>query len=164
VFADVGPFRPEVYGIGSDVEMWLRIVRRHPVAILDERLIRYRKGRHQWSARYMHERTEPEAFFGVLDEYLGMDGWLEKLAPGDLTEYAFHRGDDATFRAANLVRKGDAERALALLRAYPFPWSTLRAGPRRRKLRNIALRTIIRAGIAMRARQPLTFFLERIGP
>lgn len=164
VFESVGGFRPEVYAIGTDLEMWLRIARHHPVAILDERLIRYRKGRQQWSARYQHERTEPDRFFQVMDEYLAYDGARERLTAGDLTEYAFHRADDATFRAANLVRKGDASGARALLEAHPFPWRTLLAGRPRRKLRNLVLRSMIHAGVALRAVQPLSTVLSHIGP
>lgn len=164
VLADVGPFRPDVYGIATDLEMYLRIARRHPVAILDERLIRYRKGRHQWSARYQHERTDADRFFQVMDEYLTTHGWRDRLTAGDLVEYEFHRADDATFRAANLVRRGDAAGALALLGAHPFPWRTLLAGRPRRKLRNLVLRTMIRGGVVLRAVHPLTSVLERIGP
>jgi glycosyltransferase involved in cell wall biosynthesis len=164
VFQSVGPFRPERYDIGTDLEMWLRLVRRHPIAVLDERLFRYRRGPHQWSSRYLVGRTEPEAFFYVMDEYSSMDGWSAMVSPADLAEYEFHRGDDATFRAGNLVRQGKPADALALLSAHPFPFRTLLAGPSRRKLRNLVLRGMIRAGVALRAARPLTFVLERIGP
>ena len=165
VFRDVGPFRPEIYGIGSDLEMYVRIARQYPVAILDERLIRYRKGRHQWSARYRHERVEQDCFFHVMDEVLARDGWREKLSAADLIEYEFHRGDDATFRAANLVQKGDLGRARDLLRRHPLPWRTfLMADLRRRKARTFALRAMIRGGLALHATQPLTQVLARLGP
>jgi hypothetical protein len=164
VFDAVGPFRPEQYDIGTDLEMWLRVVRHSPIAIIDERLIRYRRGPHQWSSRYLDGRTEREAYFRVMDEYLDMDGWREKLSSADLVEHRFHDIDDATFRAANLVRKGDAAGAMALLSANPFPWRTLLASGRRRKVRNLALRTMIRGGVALRAVQPLSFVLGRLGP
>jgi glycosyltransferase involved in cell wall biosynthesis len=164
VLQAVGPFRPERYGIATDLEMWLRVARHFPIAILNERLVRYRRGPHQWSARYLNARTEPEAFFHVMDEYLAIDNWRDKLSREDLVEYAFHRGDDATFRAANLVRRGDAAAAMALLRAHPFPWRSLLAGYPRRKVRNLILRTMIRGGVALGAAHPLAAVLERIGP
>jgi glycosyltransferase involved in cell wall biosynthesis len=164
VFQAAGPFRPERYGIATDVEMWLRVARHCPIAVIDERLIRYRRGPHQWSSRYLDRRTELEAFFPVMDEYVAMDRWSEKLPAGDMTEYEFHRCDDATFRAANLVRLGRGADALALLRAHPFPPRTLLAGRTRRKIRNVVLRTMIRGGVALGAARPLTFVLERIGP
>ncbi len=164
VFEAVGPFRPETYGIGADLEMWLRIAREYPLAILDERLIRYRKGRYQWSARYREGRTEPDRFFQVIEEYLARDSWREKLTSEDLQEYAFHQADDAAFRAANLIRNGDLTGAQALLAAFRFPWRTLLVAPRRRKVRHLVLRTLLRIGMALGAARPLTLLLERIGP
>jgi hypothetical protein len=164
VFRTVGPFRPERYDIGTDLEMWLRLVRSYPIAIIDERLFRYRRGPHQWSSRYLVGRTEPDVFFRVMDEYLAMDGWADKLTAGDLAEYEFHRGDDATLCAANLVRQGTPDAALAMLRAHPFPVRTLLAGHLRRKVRNLVLRAMIRGGVALRASRSLSFVLERIGP
>lgn len=164
VFDAVGGFRPDRYGIATDLEMWLRISRRHPVAILDDRLFRYRRGAHQWSARYMDSRIEADDYFLVMDEYIAADGWGERLTAGDRAEHAFHRGDDATYCAANLVRRGDPNGALERLRAHPFPWRTLLAGHPRRKLRNLVLRTMIRAGVALGAMRPLRLVLERIGP
>jgi glycosyltransferase involved in cell wall biosynthesis len=164
VFQAAGAFRPERYGIATDVEMWLRVARHCRIAVIDERLIRYRRGPHQWSSRYLDRRTELEAFFPVMDEYVAMDGWADKLPPGDMTEYEFHRSDDATFRAANLVRQGRGADALALLRAHPFPFRTLLAGGTRRKVRNVVLRSMIRGGVAVGAARPLTFVLERLGP
>jgi GT2 family glycosyltransferase len=163
VLESVGLFDPETYGIGADLEMWLRIARRFPVAILNERLMRYRVGKHQWSARDRHLRTEPDRYFSVMDHYLEQDGWLKRLSPGDSIEYAFHRCDDDTFRAANLVVLGDLAGAKELLRR-PYPWHTLRNGIRRRKLRLLALRALLFAGLGLGAARPLAKILRHIGP
>ncbi len=163
VLESVGLFDPETYGIGADLEMWLRIARRFPVAILNERLMRYRVGKHQWSARDRHLRTEPDRYFSVMDHYLEEDEWLKRLSPSDLSEYAFHRCDDDTFRAANLVILGDAAGARELL-ARPFPWHTLRNGIRRRKLRLIVLRSLLLGALSLGAARPLARLLRHIGP
>lgn len=162
VLEAVGPFDPETYEIGSDLEMWLRIVRQFPVAILNERLMRYRVGRGQWSARYNHLRTERDWAFLVMDHYLEKDGWLQKLSRADLAEYVFHRCDDETFRAANLVILGDIAGARKLLQR-PYPWRTLLSGIRRRKLRLLVLRALIFGGISLGAGRTLARFLRRIG-
>lgn len=164
VFQALGGFRPERYGIATDLEMWLRISRHHPVAIVDARLFRYRRGPHQWSARYMNSRVEADAYFLVMDEYIAAQDWGRHLTAGDRAEYEFHRGDDATYRAANLVCRDEPARALELIREHPFPWRTLLAGYQRRKLRNLVLRTMIRTGVALGAVRPLSVVLERIGP
>lgn len=154
----VGLFNPEKYGIGADLEMWIRILRKFPVGILNERLMRYRVGRNQWSNRYNYLRTDPEASFFVLDDYLEQDQWLQRLSPTDLVEYTFHRCDDNTFRAANWVIRGNTPNALELLK-QPYPWRTLLTNIQRRKLRVLLLRMLIYSGLTLGAVRPLARFL-----
>jgi glycosyltransferase involved in cell wall biosynthesis len=156
----VGLFDAETFDIAADLDLWIRIARRYPVGILDERLMSYRFGDSRWSNRYRRLRTEPELFFPIMDRYLEVDGWRSKLGPDDLTEYAFHRCDDETFRAANFVIRGDPAAARALL-AHPYPWRTLAIALRRRKLRVLLLRWLLRAGLALRASRLLSRLLIR---
>jgi len=158
VWEAVGPFNPEGFGIGSDLEMWLRIVRCFPVAILNEHLMRYRVRTQNWSARDRRLRTVTECTFPVLDHYLELDGWDRKLEARDRTEYAFHRADDETERAANLVLLGDVPSARKLLRR-PFPWRTFVNGVRRRKVRVVLLRAIMIAWLDLGLRKPLARLL-----
>ncbi len=163
VFEAVGPFAPETWDIGTDLEMWFRIVRRFPVAILNERLIRYRVSRTNWSARYNNLRTTPDWTFPVIEHYLQKDGWVGKLTAADLAEYAFHRCDDDTFCAANLLLRGDVNAARKLLDNRPYPWRTLLNGIRRRKLRLLVLRSVLYVGLGLRLYRPLAGLLKRIG-
>jgi hypothetical protein len=89
-----------------------------------------------------------------MDHYLTADDWVDRLTPRDLTEYAFHRCDDETFRAANLIIQGDAVRARELL-GRPYPLRCLVAHLRRRKLRVLLLRLVMHA--ALRAGTTRTF-------
>jgi GT2 family glycosyltransferase len=163
VLEAVGFFKPETYDIGADLEMWLRIVRKFPIAILNERLMRYRVGTWQWSSRYRKLRTEPDLYFAVMDHYLEQDGWKQKLSSDDLVEYEFHRCDDDTYRAVNCVLLGETERARELLKR-PYPWPTLRNGIKRRKVRLLALRALVKCGLALGAARPMAQLLRRIGP
>lgn len=147
VLNEVGLFDAKTYDIVADLEMWLRIVRRYPIGILNERLMRYRHGQAQWTSRYNYLRTEPDLFFFAMDHYLKKDGWVDKLTPTDLTEYAFHRCDDETFMAANWIIKGSPAEARQLL-SHPYPWRTVFANIRRRKLRVLCLRMLMRLGLA----------------
>lgn len=164
VLDTVGYFAPERWGIAADAEMWLRIARRFRIAILDEPLIGYRKGRHQWSARYRRLRTERDRLFAVIDHYMGEDGWRDRLRPEDLTEYEFQQCDDDTYRAANFLIQGDAGAARQLLRTRAYPWRTLLAGIRRRKVRLLALRAAMLGSLSLGAKRPLAHVLQRIGP
>ncbi len=150
VFSRVGLFNTSDFDIASDLEMWLRILTAFKVAILDEPLMRYRSDPSQVSARYNHLRTKEEDFFMIIERYLTVDHMIEKMDPGSLTEYAFHRCDDRTFRAANLLIRREAAGARELLRG-PFPWRTFTVSVRRRKLRVLLLRALMRGGLALNA-------------
>jgi glycosyltransferase involved in cell wall biosynthesis len=164
VFESVGPFRPETYDIVSDLEMWLRIARQRPIAILNERLLRYRKSNQQWSARYRNRRTTRDGFFDLMDECIEKESWTTRLAPSELVEYAFHRCDDNTFCAVNYILLGDSISARRLLSELPFPWRTLANGIRRRKLRLLVLQTLLRLGLGLRATPLLARLLRNLGP
>jgi len=155
----VGLFNAEEYDIAADLDMWIRIVCRFPIAVLNERLMWYRVGDGQWSTRYNRLRVEPELFFPIMDHYLEVDGWREKLSPTDLDEYAFHRCDDDTFRAANWIIRGNPTEARRLLQ-LPFPWRSFLTNFRRRKLRVLLLRALMRAGLAIGALQPTARLLR----
>jgi glycosyltransferase involved in cell wall biosynthesis len=159
----VGPFDPETYDIGSDLEMWLRIARKFPIAILNERLMRYRVGAQQWTTRYRRLRTEPDKHFKVMDHYIEKDEWLKRLSLDDLVEHEFQRCDDNMYCAVNFSILGQTESARELLRR-PFPWRTLRNGSRRRKLRLLALRALLKSGLALGVTPALVPILRRIGP
>lgn len=152
VLDSVGPFNAEGYDIAADLDMWIRIVRRYPIGILNERLMRYRVGNGQWSNRYNRLRVEPELFFRVMDCYLEADGWRDRLGTRDLDEYAFHRCDDETFRAANWIIRGNPAAARQLLQ-LGYPWQSLLRSFRRRKFRVLLVRAVMRAGLAVGALQ-----------
>ncbi len=109
--------------------------------------------------------SRPTTTSSSMDEYIAADDWGKRLTAGDRAEHEFHRGDDATYRAANLVRRGDPDaRARAACAHIRSRGGRLLAGHPRRKLRNLVLRTMILAGVALGAMRPLSLVLERIGP
>src|SRR5258706_600024 len=88
--------------------------RRPPVGVLNERLLRYRHAKTQWSQRWKRLRTEPDRALDVMELYLEKDGWRGRLSAADLRELLYQRCDDATTRAANAVIQGDAAMARGL--------------------------------------------------
>jgi len=157
----VGPFDAERYDIAADLDMWIRIIRRFPVGVLNERLMYYRAGRNQWSTRYNYLRTDPEWFFLIMDRYISEDGWQDRLSRADLNEYAFHRCDDETFRAMNHMLKGDRLQATKLLR-NGYAWSALRQGPNARKVRLLLLRMMLYVGLYLLSEDQLKRSLHRL--
>jgi hypothetical protein len=149
VLDHLGSFDPANNGIGSDLEMWLRILRHYSIGILNERLIRYRHGRNNWSSRYNRLRTEPESYFRIVDECLCLGGVPDTVTASDLMEYQFHRCDDNTVRAANFIITGDSASALELLQKESFPFRTFLVSFRRRKIRVLLMRAVLLIGLRL---------------
>lgn len=159
VLADVGPFDAERWDIVADQEMWLRLVRRYPIGILNERLLRYRHTPQQWSQRWRHLRTEPDRGLDVMELYLEKDKWRARLSPADLVELSYQRCDDETTRAANAVILGETAMARHLLEGL-YPYSTLLHNFHRRKLRVLLLRSLMKTALTMGAAGPLRRLLR----
>ena len=161
VLDEVGPFEDR-FGIAADLEMWIRILRARPIGILGERLVRYRVSPSQWSATYDHMRTEEERFFTIMDHYLAMDGWRQRLDASDLTEYDFHRFDDAIKRAIAYALNGARLRASSLLK-QKFPWASL-TRPTSRKLRTLVTRELLRLTISHGGHRWMQPVIRRLDP
>jgi hypothetical protein len=114
VYAQVGGYRAEPFGIAGDLEMWLRIARRHPVGLLEEHLFRYRHFHGNLSQHYNHLRTAPEKFFTVMDVELAEGARVVATQPA-LNAYEGHRAEDNLRIAVSHYIQGDLSQARALL-------------------------------------------------
>jgi len=106
VHAAVGAYRPDRYRNTADLEMWLRIAKVYPIAVLESHLMKYRHFHGNSSQRYHHLRTEPENFFIILDEYLE-SGAAALGTPEALVSYEAHRSEDRIMAAISHYIKGD---------------------------------------------------------
>ena len=143
----------DAYSIAGDLEMWLRLSRLAPVAILDEYLMYYRRGSSQVSASYERLRVHEDDFFTIMDRYLSQFPPEDAIDPVALLEYAYHRSADETSRALNLVRLGRLDEARKILE-NPFPWRTLLISTSDlylRKLSVILRRTLMKLCLATSA-------------
>ena len=98
VHAEVGTYRQARYRNSADLEMWLRIARRYPIAVLESHLMKYRHFHGNSSQRYHRLRTNPENFFGIVDEYLE-SGDRAIANPVSLVNYEAHRSEDRLMAA-----------------------------------------------------------------
>jgi glycosyltransferase involved in cell wall biosynthesis len=116
VYREVGPYRDREFGIGSDLEMWLRIARRHPLGMLEEYLIRYRHFHGNASQKHHHLRTTEEETFRIVD--LDLDDGGRTVAKADaLAAHEGHRAEDRLRIAVAHYINGDAAQARAALAA-----------------------------------------------
>ena len=119
VHAAVGLYRQDRYRNTADLEMWLRIARDYPIAVLESHLMKYRHFHGNSSQRYHHLRTDPENFFIILDEYLA-SGAAALATPQALVSYEAHRSEDRLMAAISHYIKGelaDGRRALSAVQS-----------------------------------------------
>ena len=154
------------YEIAGDLEMWLRIARLAPIAILNEYLMCYRRGSSQVSSGYERLRTHEDHFFVIMDQFMNSLPRGTSLDPDVLLEYEYHRRADQTVRALNYIRLGKLEEARELLN-HPFPWRTLlipTADLFRRKLTLIIKRFVVKLALGFGGQRLLTPFLRQPKP
>jgi glycosyltransferase involved in cell wall biosynthesis len=101
VYKDVGPYREDVFGIASDLEMWVRIAEKRPIGILDEYLHRYRFGHGNLSQKYYRHRTELERYFHIMDECLRRRG-SDTVVADAMAAFEAYRAEDYLMIAVNL--------------------------------------------------------------
>lgn len=114
VHREVGVYRDETFRNTSDLDMWLRIARTYPIGILEEHLLRYRRGHGSSSERYHRLRTDPERFFTIMDLYLA-DGDRDLATSEALTSYEAHRAEDQLKIASSLYILGQRPAAAKVL-------------------------------------------------
>lgn len=105
MFDSIGQFR-EQFGIATDLDMWLRIARYSGIGMLPEYLFRYRHFHGNWSQQYQYLRTEPDAFFTVLDAWLA-GGERSHASPDALAAYEGHRAEEQLMNAVAYYIRGD---------------------------------------------------------
>lgn len=138
----------------SDVDTWLRLARKQKIAILDDKLMRYRISNEQFSHKNRN-RTERTDFFLVMDYYLTKPEVHSFITKDDLRHYGWLERHERVARAFNLFGLGRVSQAKCLLSGF-FCWdSTYAAMVNRRGLVTLAggflLRFLIFFGTSSKA-------------
>jgi glycosyltransferase involved in cell wall biosynthesis len=118
-------WRGELFKSSADLDLWLRILQRHPIGYLPERLMRYRISDNQWSAR-VRLGTERADFFLVIDHYLAQEQVRALLDATDLNNYRWLDRRDRVMRATNLFITGQPRQANELAHDI-FSWDAISA-------------------------------------
>lgn len=127
----------------SDADTWLRLANKQPIAILGERLMRYRISSAQFSDT-IRNRTERTDFFLVMDHYLAKPEVRSFLTKDDLRHYGWLERHERVARALNLFGLGRASEANDLLKGL-FCWDSIYAAMiSRRGLVTLAGGTLLR--------------------
>jgi glycosyltransferase involved in cell wall biosynthesis len=115
VYRDVGHYDQRSFPVAADLDMWVRIARRHDLAILDQHLLRYRYGHGSVGAAYQRLRTEPDDYFAILDREIA-DVGREALDQDALAAHDSHRAEDWLNISVSRYVRDDMTGARAALR------------------------------------------------
>ena len=110
---EIKSWRGELFDSSADLDVWLRMLKRHPVGILPQATMRYRISRSQWSAKARLD-TSRAAFFSVIDHYLAMEEVRQLLTAEDIMNYERLERRDQVMRAANALLQGQPDQAMKL--------------------------------------------------
>lgn len=123
IFDKVGLFNAYgQFGGSGDLEMWLRIAERYPIAILHENLLDMRIGGR--GKQYNTLRTEKSDFFDVMDHFLTDKQYIKKTSKKNLRQYNYQKNFDDILRSMNFLIRGNTEEARKLINT-PFSWDFL---------------------------------------
>ena len=128
---DIREWGSELFKSSSDVDTWLRIASKKPIAVLNEPLMYYRISSSQFS-NSIRNRTERTDFFLVMDNYLARPDVLGLLTKDDLRHYGWLERHECVARAFNLVVSGKYIEAKKLLHGF-FNKDTFSAGIHNRR-------------------------------
>jgi len=118
LYKELTPFDWDKFETSADLDVWLRILEKHPIAILDEKLMSYRISNMRGSYLTRYLRTEQADFFKVMDYHLGVKSSVLDIPRRALNEYEFRRSMDNLRCAENYLinrQLGDAKRLLKKL-------------------------------------------------
>lgn len=117
IYKDMGTFNINKFGTSSDLDMWLRVLNKGPISIIDKKLMCYRISSNQGSAKYNKLRIDEGDFFKVVDFHLECMNYSTRMIFENYIHfYDFQRANDNIQRAVNLVLRDQPKDAKALLK------------------------------------------------
>jgi len=115
-YKELMPFDGDRFETSADLDMWLRILERQPIAILNRKLMSHRINSIQGSYLTRYLRTEQADFFRVMDYYLGDKVGNMDIPKNVLNKYEFLRSIDKIRCAVNYLIQSKSQDAKELLK------------------------------------------------
>lgn len=151
---DIQSWRGDLFKSSADLDVWLRIARKHPIGLLPAPLMRYRISNSQWSAK-VRLATERADFFLVAEYYLAKDDVGGMLDRTDLENYERLDRRDRVMRAVNCFLSARSGEAKSLLHDI-YSWDAWKAGIQTKRGFGVLVVGIYLRGV-------LLFRLEKVG-
>ncbi len=153
--SEIRSWRADMFATSCDLDAWLRILERHMIALILERLMRTRTSRSQGSYMEIKRNTNRADMFLVLDHYLEKPRSQGIVTARDLAVYAALQRMDTARRAMNLYLLGRFGEAAELLKDNRTPGLVMRAFASKRNLLTFLLTLYLKVVLVLR--------LDRLG-
>ncbi len=116
LYKELAPFDYDRFRTSADLDMWLRILEKYPIAILEEELMCYRISTAHGSYQFRYSRTEEADFFKVMDYHLSLSSDVFNIPVSSLGKYEFQRSLNRISRAVNYLVEAQPDEAKKLLK------------------------------------------------
>lgn len=164
IFEEVGFFDETIFGPSRDLDMWLRILEKYSIGIINQELIKYQVGGRGKEKKPTSLLTEKADFFNVMDYYLDSKNLKQKSEKKHLRQYEYQKRFNDTFRAMNFLIKGEDEKAKELIKK-PLSFSLFLAffeNISLKKIKGAVLRLLMKMAIPLGLAKPLGWILLRL--
>lgn len=111
---EIHRYRSDLFGSSADLDVWFRVLLRHQIAILPEKLVQYRISTDQGSNAINRQRVGRADFFRVMDYYLADRKLGLQYTSDDMKRYGWLQRTDRVIRAMNLCIQNDFSSANGL--------------------------------------------------
>lgn len=116
IYKKLAPFDVERFRTSADLDMWLRILEKYPIAIFDDKMMSYRISNIHGNYQFGYLRIEQADFFRVMDWYLSVKSDALNIPQTALSKYELLRSIDNIRCAVNYLIKGQVQEAHKLLK------------------------------------------------
>jgi len=115
IYKELTSFNYEQFRTSADLDMWLRILEKHPIAFLEERLLNYRISKSQGSYTLGYLHTEKSDFLKTMDHHLSVKSRNMNIPYEILDSYEIKRSFDNLLRSVNHLIKSEPQDAKKLI-------------------------------------------------
>jgi len=116
IYKELVPFNEKKFGTSANLDMWLIILEKYPIAISKEKLMNHRISDTHGSFQLRYLRTEKADFFKVMDCYLANKVNNMDIPRNVLNKYEFLRSIDKIRCAVNYLIQGKEKDTKRLLK------------------------------------------------
>ena len=115
IYNKIGLFNEKDFETSADLEMWLRILEKYEIGILDQTLMKHRISISSGTTSYLNKRTKRADFFLVMDHFVASPTLTTKIKEKFWKRYEYYKDLDEAYLARNFLKRGKTNKAKNLL-------------------------------------------------